>query len=72
MVNLLTNVLAFLNNNINFALGAREQINQITSFIDGGVVYGDTNMKWLELVDTNTGETPCRSGYSTNDRRITN
>ncbi|XP_078321657.1 salivary peroxidase/catechol oxidase-like isoform X2 [Crassostrea virginica] len=35
--------------------GAREQINQITSFIDGGVVYGDSELQWLSLVDLDTG-----------------
>ncbi|XP_061187680.1 thyroid peroxidase-like [Saccostrea echinata] len=35
--------------------GARENINQITSFIDGGVVYGDSRKAWLDLADTSTG-----------------
>ncbi|XP_062582790.1 thyroid peroxidase-like [Saccostrea cucullata] len=35
--------------------GAREHINQITSFIDGGVVYGDSRKAWLDLADTSTG-----------------
>lgn len=36
--------------------GAREQTNEITSFIDGGVVYGDSIEKWAELVDAQTGK----------------
>lgn len=36
--------------------GAREQTNEITSFIDGGVVYGDSIEKWAELLDAQTGK----------------
>lgn len=36
--------------------GAREQTNEITSFIDGGVVYGDSIEKLAELVDAQTGK----------------
>lgn len=36
--------------------GAREQTNEITSFIDGGVVYGDSIENWAELVDAQTGK----------------
>lgn len=36
--------------------GAQEQTNEITSFIDGGVVYGDSIEKWAELVDAQTGK----------------
>ena len=43
-----------ISNDIYFT-GAREQINQITSFIDGGVVYGDSKLQWLNLVDLDTG-----------------
>ena len=39
-----------------YLTGPREQINQITSFIDGGVVYGDSELQWLNLVDLETGK----------------
>lgn len=36
--------------------GAREQTNEKTSFIDAGVVYGDSVEKWAELADAQTGK----------------
>ncbi|XP_078321658.1 salivary peroxidase/catechol oxidase-like [Crassostrea virginica] len=35
--------------------GARQQINQITSFIDGDIVYGNSKMQMMALVDSTTG-----------------
>eukprot|EP00105_Crassostrea_gigas_P010961 XP_011426438.1 PREDICTED: eosinophil peroxidase isoform X2 [Crassostrea gigas] len=43
-------------------LGPREQINQITSFIDGGSVYGNSAKKMAELKNKYTGQMRTSAG----------